>query len=339
VTTVPTAGRLSIRQAHNTYLVASQHPAPERLRDRLDAAMTKELAPILATRLAAWFANAGPGLWLIRRLELTVDVNAAWEQEAIARTWARAMVHELSILLQDAGDGVNALWFPGRAAYLARFLVDVAEECAWSKWYYEAFAGLRPLPTSAVLRTAICEQPALGQAALLHLSAVELKQVLRALTLHDARRILDSLAEHAPLGGEFDGFQAVWSAWPAVPEEDRQGYRPPTDDWRSALRLYLEASRRAEQVGGVPLRTATLAILRLAWCLATPARTVGFPAPDRPPPPAAGSAALYGDAGSPGQGLLALLSRSDRAGLYSAVGPAAGCSPRRNDPVRRWSGT
>ena len=178
------------------------------------------------------------------------------------------------------------------------------------------------MPTSATLRTAICEQPPLGQAALLELSPLELRQIMHALTLQDARRILDSLAEHASLGGEFDGFQAVWSAWPALPEEDRQGYRLPADDWRSALHLYLEASRRTEQVGGVPLRTATLAILRLARCLATPARIVGFPAPDRPPPPTAGPATLYGDAGSPGQWLLALLSRSDRAGLYSAVGPA-----------------
>lgn len=292
MTTAPTAGRLSIRQAHNTYLVASQHPAPERLRDRLDAAVTKELAPILASRLAAWFANAGPDLWLIRRLELTVDVNAAWEREAIARAWTQAVTHELSMTLQGAGDGVNALWFPDRATYLARFLVDVAEECAWGKWYYEAFAGLRPLPTSAVLRTAICEQPALGQAALLHLSAVELKQVLRALTLHDAQRVLDRLAEDASPGEAIRCFQAVWSVWQTLPV-DSFG----TDEERAALGLYLAASRADAQAGGLPLRTAVGSLLRLALLLA-------------------------GDSAEQGQQWLAVLSRGDRAALAATVGTA-----------------
>jgi hypothetical protein len=188
------------------------------------------------------------------------------------------------------------------------------------------------LPTSATLRTAICQQPPLGQAALLELSPLELRQVLHVLTLQDARRILDSLAEHTPAGGEFDSFQAVWSAWPALPVEDRQGYRPSADDWHSALHLYLEASRRAGQAGGLPLRTATLALLCLARCLADSARISGMPAPAQPPPLTAEPTVLPDNTDALAQRLLALLSRGDRAELYRAFGQTQS-SPPATEPA------
>ena len=81
------------------------------------------------------------------------------------------------------------------------------------KWYYEAFEGLRLLPTSAVIRTALCEHPLTGRAALLQLSADALARVLRALTVQDARRVLDRLAEETPAGNTLGCFQAIWSVW------------------------------------------------------------------------------------------------------------------------------
>lgn len=316
--TATPASALHIRRLHAHYQVAREHPAPELVQARLDEAANRNLASTLSTLLTAWFDHAGPDIWLLRRLAVEVDVNAAWEPETLARTWAQAIARALSNAL-DRSDYDNAVWFPHRDAYLARFLADVADGHAWGKWYYESFAGLRMLPTSATLRTAICEQPPLGQAALLELSPLELGQVLHALTLQDVRRILDSLAEHTPAGGEFDSFQAVWSAWPALPAEDRQGYRPSADDWHSALHLYLEASRRAGQAGGLPLRTATLALLRLARCLADYARISGMPAPAQPPPLTVEPTVLPGDAGSLDQRLLALLSQGNRAELYRAI--------------------
>ena len=115
---------------------------------------------------------------MIRQLEIQVDVNAAWERESLTRAWARQIARELGAVMHDGGDGENVVRFPTRAAFLARFLIDAAEGHAWGKWYYESFAGLRLLPTSAALRTAIVDQPASGQDALLELSSDALKKVL-----------------------------------------------------------------------------------------------------------------------------------------------------------------
>ena len=102
----------------------------------------------------------------------------------------------------------------------------------------QAFEGLRLLPTSAVIRTALCEHPLTGRAALL-LSADALARVLRALTVQDARRVLDRLAEETPAGNTLGCFQAIWSVWETGL---REASRAKTE-WHHALYLYLEASR------------------------------------------------------------------------------------------------
>lgn len=280
--------RLLIRRFQAQYLVSREHPAPERVKAGLDEAVVHGLSQTVSTILSSWFAaSSDGGIWLINNLELKVDVNASWGPEQLTRMWASQIARSLATTVQGGRDSENVVWFPDRAAYLARFLVDVADGHAWSKWYYEAFEGLKVLPVSATLRTAICEHPATGREALHQLAADELKRVLRALTAHDAHRILDSFTGDATAGEEFRCFQAAWSAWGAV---DGAG-----DEWRNALGLYLATNRDRGDVGGLPLRAAVLALLRLARCL------VG---------------------GSPSEGvkLLAALTGGDKAALYIAAG-------------------
>ncbi len=298
--------RLQIRRVQAQYLVSSAHPAPERLKARLDEAVTHSLAPTLSTMCSAWFADTDPSIWLIRRLEINVDVNAAWDREGLARAWAEQIAHALSRVMHDGEDGENVVWFPNSTAFLARCLIDLAEGHAWGKWYYESFAGLRLLPTSAALRTAILDRPAIGQEALLELSTDALQKTLGALTTQDARTIVDRLAAAAPAGEALRCFQAAWAVWQTVVGDTCAA----ADEWRHALRLYLATSREHVDVGGLPLKTAVLALLRLARCLVN------------------GSAAQ-------GQQLLTALTSSDLAGLYTAAGaanaeallPLSGCPP------------
>jgi len=156
---LPETSRLQIQRFQAQYLVSSAHSSPERVKARLDDAITHDLPQTLSTLLSPWFSDADPSLWIIRRLEVSLDVNVAWERESLARAWVAQIARWLDATLRDGADGQNVVWFPDRAAYLARFLVDAAQGRAWSKWYYESFAGLHPLPTSAALRTAICDQP------------------------------------------------------------------------------------------------------------------------------------------------------------------------------------
>ncbi len=256
--------QLHIRRFSAQYLVPAQHPSPERVKDRLDAAVTQQLAPTLSAVFSAWFSDADPSIWLIRRLEVEVAVNAAWEREQLARAITTQIARTLDVELQDGTDRDNVQRFANRAAYLASFLFDVATGVAWSRWYYESFAGLRLLPISAALRTAICDEPQTGHKALGQLANNDVKQVLRALTGQDARRILETMAAHTAMGDEVRCCQAAWAAWLSIAAE----VSSVTDEWQQVLYVYLTASRETEEAGGLHLRRAALALVRLAQRLA-----------------------------------------------------------------------
>jgi len=282
--------RVLIRRFQAQYLVSREHPAPERLKSRLDETVALHLAQTLTPALAPWFSNSDSSLWFIRSLNVELDVNVAWAQEQVTQALASTIARSLATSVQGGSDGEEVVWFPDRAAYLARFLADIADGHAWNKWYYESFEGLRPLPISAALRTAICERPVTGREGLRQLVADDLTKVLRALTAQDARRILDSLSVDATAGEEFGCFQAAWDAM-------QRDLLDTGDEWRNALQLYLAAGRDRTDVGGLPLRAAVLALLHLSRC-------------------------LIGGASSEGEKLLSAFVHGDSTILYAAVGAA-----------------
>jgi hypothetical protein len=249
---------LRIRRIHNEYLVSVDHPSPQRIQARLDEVATRTLEQTLVSALSPWFANTDSSLWFIQRLDVELDINAACEQEQLSRAWAAQIAQSMAITIQGGSDGENVLWFPNRATYLARFLADVTDGRAWSKWYFESFEGLKLLPVSATLRTVVCEQPAIGEGALRQLSETELKRVLRTLNTADARHILERLAAWDSGADEFSSFEATWAVLGASRWElfDFGG------EWQNALQLYLAASLGAG--GGIMLKTAVLALLRFA---------------------------------------------------------------------------
>lgn len=251
---------VTIQKFHSEYRVSREHPAPEEVQGRLDAAAIHDLKPILESALTPLFNGSDSGVWLIRRLELEMAVNAAWERDQIARTWARQIAQEISLTMRDGGDGVNVLWFPDRVAFLARFLVDVEAGIAWGKWQYYSYEGLKALPVSATLRSALLDSPEQGQAALLQLDRGERKGVLKALTRQDASRVLAGIAEASPASDEMLCFQSAWAAWEGL----EWGELSAGDEPYHALELFLAALLESGKPGGLALRAAALALLRLA---------------------------------------------------------------------------
>ena len=211
---MPGADRLTIRRLTASYEVAGDHPAPESVRQRLDPALAA-IGHDLGAALAPLAGTERDGLWLVRRIELELTVDASAEPALLRRTVARTLARAITRRLDRAADGV--LFFPDRIGYLARFLADLAAGDAWHLWYYEAFAGLRVLPVAAALRTAILAEPERGLQALARLASAELARTLEALSPAEAERVLDGLAA---LTGEADAGDLLdhltTHGWPQV---------------------------------------------------------------------------------------------------------------------------
>ncbi|HVG43490.1 MAG TPA: hypothetical protein VM890_02130, partial [Longimicrobium sp.] len=254
-------GRLAVERFRAEYLVPAGHPAPGILRARLDGAARTRLARSLGAALERALPSDDEGICLIRRLHVDLEVEEEWDEGRIARAWASRAAHALARLLA-AGEGSpeagDLLRFPHRAAYLARFLADLAAGEAWGRWYYAAFDGLRPLPASAALRTAVLDRADDGLRALLSLGEAERARVLAALTPVDARRVLDGLSAEPTA----ETWTALWRAWEALPP-----HAVPADaEARTALELVLRAGG-----GRGELRAAARALVRLARLLAASA--------------------------------------------------------------------
>ena len=250
--------RLEIGCAAIRYLVPAAHPAPLRVRDRLDAVIARELPQTLARAFASWFSDSDPSVWIIQQLNIEAAVNVAGEREQISRALGAQIARCLSAALQE-GNQDNVRHFRNRAEYLASFLSDLTSGSAWNQWYYESFGGLKPLPVPAALRTAVCNDVATSKMALSLLSAVELQQVLNELTPQDARRILERFAEDETAVEEAVCREAVAEAMAG----NLAGLTKLADESRRALYLFIVAAGENNPLGGAPLRDAAVAAAKL----------------------------------------------------------------------------
>jgi len=182
-----------VRRARSRYVVARDHPAPERVRAHLDDAARADLAG----RLRAAFAGLAPGessLWFIRRLEISFALNASASADRIATAWASQIAGAVKTVMVGGPDGEGVVHFANRAEYLGRFLVESAMGTAWSRWYFSRFAGLRALPASSVIRSAIVADPTVALAALLAMTTGDQTLVIETLSPMDALRAASGLA-------------------------------------------------------------------------------------------------------------------------------------------------
>ena len=247
---------LRINQMLSEYLVSSDHPAPEKLRAKLDETTNKHLPAMLARMLTTSFGT-DQSLWFIRRMELEVDVNVVWDPDRVALSTGSQLARHLALDLQGTGDGENVLWFPDRAAYLAKFLCDLVAGSAWNKWYYKSFAGLKALPIGAALRTAMCDHPAVAFSALRSLDAQTRTRALELMSEADARRVLTTFADtNASSPGD-----ALTTALDAVEEAGAAPFAARFEA-RRTLFWYIAAG---ERMLGPEVRDALMAVAR--WML------------------------------------------------------------------------
>jgi hypothetical protein len=275
--------RLSIGRFTARYLVASDHPDPSALAGRLDRAAAS-IGPYLSACLASLPASSPDAIWLLRKVEVELGVDAAAEPDAIAAAWSAAMARAVAGRLDTDAQGVA--FFADRTAYLAAFLRDLAAGEAWSLWYYRAFDGLRALPIAAALRTAILADAGMGRAALLRLPPADAASVLNALSPLEARRVLTELAEKGECGVPSAG--AVTAAW-------QEGTGFALAPGRLALAFYLSMARQEPAAAGSAAGGLALAL-----------------------------AVLRGHVMAGAKDALAAIQQADIAGLYRAAGHGDG---------------
>ena len=205
---------LDIERMTSTYVIPADQPSAEPVRARLDAVAARDLPSALGSIVSAICPAEDSSVWLIQRLEVSIDVNGDWDPERLARAWAIAVARALARVMR-APDGLHAIRFDSREEYLAALLSELAEGSAWGSSRFAAFEGLKMLSSSAALRTIIVDPTEPGVRALSRLGETSLKRVLAALTGEDAATITRQCfrtANTAPGAALLGAVAAAWSA-------------------------------------------------------------------------------------------------------------------------------
>jgi hypothetical protein len=191
-------GALTIRRLRTDCRVAAEsaHLASA-VGDRITRAVRDHLPQALRGALASWLDGSDESIWIVRRVDLDILTAPDTHPGDLASAMTRAMGRALAATIAGDGDGANAIRFAHRAAYLAQFVADAAAAEAWGRWYYEPFGGLRLLAPSAVVRTALTQDPEQGWAALQSLDERRLARVVGCLTRSDEDLIVDAFTRCA----------------------------------------------------------------------------------------------------------------------------------------------
>ena len=173
-------------------------PRAGAVRGSLDRALTASLGDRLAALVPA---GGDDSVWLIRRLDVNATVAASWSPRRAAGALAAGAARVLARTLEGGADGESVIWFPDRAAFLARFLLDLGEDRAHGRWEYGEFDDLIGHSPSAAIGAVVAREPEAALGALIGLTPPDLRRVLGRLVERDADAVLGALARaNGPAG-------------------------------------------------------------------------------------------------------------------------------------------
>ena len=189
---------LRIHRLRSEYLVGRDHPYPEWVRGELDGHVRRGLQDICAQALQWLCPAADESLWFIRRLDVELAVDASWDPEQFARPWSTEIGRSVQRVLNGGERSGEVIRFSNRAAFLARFVTDLAHGSAWDCWYYTSFDSLRGLAVDQAICEALVRDPSLTETALRRMSDEgNLENVLGKLSPAGAAQILRTVANQS----------------------------------------------------------------------------------------------------------------------------------------------
>jgi hypothetical protein len=250
---------LAIRKINAEYLISTEHPEPFALRDRLDSVVRRSVSSALSSVLGSGIDTSDDGLLFIRSLTIDVNLNAEWDDYRMAEVWAQAIALAIARVLPGKARDDMTAWFATREEYLADYLRQTAAGTASNRWYFTPFEGLRLLPASAAILTALSRDPVEGLAALHEMSPADLLATTRALTRAD---ILRSMGILFSTGAPYSDAQARTAAltWSRLTPHHAA---TSDDEPRLALQLCVEITRLQSRFAGHALTEAALGLARL----------------------------------------------------------------------------
>jgi hypothetical protein len=260
--------RITVGRWRAAYFVPPDCPAPQELQERLDRVVAERLAEDCASCLEPHIDIADPAVWRIRRLAVNLCLAPeASDPQDVSRSWGGRIAADIHSIVAYAEPSDSVLRFPDGLTFVARFVFDLARNCAWESWYYEEFADLSILSPAQVVAAALLRHRVSPSALILELASRDrLEMVLSALGDTGARAIYELCFGQEPANAHHvEGLDKwtgsvleLWNESPlrALSQEENR--------FRDALRLYSRTlARYPDAEGNVQLKLAIDGLLEL----------------------------------------------------------------------------
>ena len=264
---VPGGARLTVGRWISTYSVPSNCTAENDLRRYLDEAVRGPLVDRCGLHLAPVVLRDDASVWRIRRLDLNMSLDYGRVQATdVADAWSRQFAASLAGVMRQGEENDAVLRFDSYADFIARFVLDLAANRAWGKWYYEEFEELRIFPPSQAIRTVFLHESGFAAEMIVQFTSQKnLDAVLGVLTERDAALIFDSCLESASMESAASGLDHLVAILleccalePLFQSSSDEGYSC------DALRLYGRAVlREPGAAANEQLRGAIIGLLEL----------------------------------------------------------------------------
>lgn len=252
------AGQLNL-----AYTVSAGESTAQSARQRLDRLCAQAMQQHL-TGLLDSLRPAGDGLWFIRRLEFSADIDLELDDRDIMRNWSCRLARNLQQHLLD-GSGDQVMYFPDYATYLGSFVADLAAGSGGKTWYYqtphEEFAGLRSLPVPQAIVTALLRDSTTGMRAILSLPRADRARVLNALNDAGARRVLEGFAVSS--NQQVTAEECLDVMLTVIQQDAPLPLLVSEQPWLETLECYLRAVEQYPGTGGQILAAIILAVITL----------------------------------------------------------------------------
>src|SRR5260370_393246 len=85
-----------------TYWVPSRHPAPGLVQSRLDEIARRYLPGALSEIVEAGLPAGGEDIWMMRELELNLDLQVTLDDHRVAASWATGIAGQLAARLASS---------------------------------------------------------------------------------------------------------------------------------------------------------------------------------------------------------------------------------------------
>jgi hypothetical protein len=178
-----------IEQVRCRYRIRRWHSTAAEIRWRLDHVVRDRL-PALCHAGLADRVPSGPGIVIIRSLDLKLVLRRRLNETRAAELWSRGIAVALARALAEE-DRERIVRFDSRADRLAELCADLAAGTAWSRWYHASFSALKGSSTTSAIRRVLAESPGEIAATLGILRRRgRLRQVARSLADDDAWAIV-----------------------------------------------------------------------------------------------------------------------------------------------------